>query len=589
MCALAESLVTMSKLNYLISLSVLLTACAHTSPPAPSAAPAVQAAAPVTPVAPPPPPLPDVELTEDLLFQLLVSEVAVQRGYADLGFEGMWRAAQQTRDPRLARRASQLALESGNLKRGVEVFRLWEELDPNSAIPARLLSSLLLRDGKLDEAAVHFAKVLQQDPDSVPQLMLQIETVVEGYADKAAGLKLMRKLAEPYPAVAEAHWAVARMARQAGDSELAMQRVQQARQLRPDWSRALVLEAQLTPKSRQAEMLVRLQSFLNEHADARDVRLQYARMLLEEKRYPQARAEFQRLSDASPENGELAFAVALIALQMGDIAGAEAQLRNSSALSQNQKDSNTVQFYLGQLHEANKDNEEALRHYRLVKSGEFLFKAQLRMVFLLNKMGRLTEARQQLHQINVTEQERRVQVVLAEAQLLREAGKHAEAYQVVQQALNKTPNDPDLLYEGGLLADRAGLYEVAEKLFRKLIELQPERAHAYNALGFSLLERNIRIPEAVALVEKASQLAPEDVAIMDSVGWAHYRSGRLEDSIKWLRRAFAANPDPEIASHLGEALWVHGEQDEARKIWRDSLKANPGNALLEAVIKKFNP
>jgi tetratricopeptide (TPR) repeat protein len=283
----------------------------------------------------------------------------------------------------------------------------------------------------------------------------------------------------------------------------------------------------------------------------------------------------------------LALAISLISLQMNDLAGAEAQLQTSLALNNN--DANTVQYYLGQLYEANKTPDKAAAHYREVKAGEYFLKSQMRIAYLLNKQGKLAEARQQLQQIIPADNEQRVQIALVEAQLLREATQFDEAYQALQHALVKLPNDPDLLYETGLLADKVGKYEASEKLFRKLMQLQPKRAHAYNALGFSLLERNVRIPEAVALVEKANQLAPDDIAIMDSVGWGYYRVGKLEDSIKWLRRAFAGNPDPEIASHLGEVLWVHGDKDEAQKIWQDSLKDNPKHPLLEAVIKKFNP
>lgn len=576
----------MTKLNYLIVSSLLLTACAHNPPPAPVQPTPVVAAPPAPP---PAPPLPNIDLTEDLLYEILISEVAGQRGYNDLGTEGMWDAAKQTRDPRLARRAAQLALESGNLQRSTEIFRLWAELDPNSAVPARLLSSLLLRDGKVMEAGAEFAKVLQQDPEHTAQIFLQITPVIQTHPDKAAGLKLMQDLAQPYPDLAEAHWAVARLAHDAGNDVLAMERVQRARSLRPDWSRAAVLEAELLQKLQPQKSVAVLRDFLAKYPDARDVRLQYARLLLDQKQYPQARTEFQVLADANPDSAELAFAVALISLQMNDLAGAEAQFKHSPALRDSQKDRNVLQYYLGQLYEANKDTTQAVVHYREVKAGDFLFKAQMRLAYLLNKQGKLAEARQQLHQVVPTNGEQRVQVVLTEAQLLREANQLNEAYQVLQHALSKQPNDPDLLYETGLLADRTGKFDLSEKCFRKLMQLQPNRAHAYNALGFSFLERNVRIAEGVTLVEKANQLAPDDIAIMDSVGWGYYRSGKLEDSIKWLRKAFAGNPDPEIASHLGEVLWVHGDKDEAKKIWQDSLKDNPGNAMLDAVMKKFNP
>ncbi len=140
-----------------------------------------------------------------------------------------------------------------------------------------------------------------------------------------------------------------------------------------------------------------------------------------------------------------------------------------------------------------------------------------------------------------------------------------------------------------MLADKLEKPEVFEQLMRKVIQLSPDYAQAYNALGYSLLERKERIPEAVALVEKALQLAPDDASIMDSVGWGYYRSGKLDDSVKMLRRAYASNPDPEIAAHLGEVLWMRGDKEEARKIWQASLKANPDSAPLQATIKKFQP
>jgi tetratricopeptide (TPR) repeat protein len=323
---------------------------------------------------------------------------------------------------------------------------------------------------------------------------------------------------------------------------------------------------------------------------AREIRLQYARTLLEQKQYKSSRDEFQRLAHDSPDSPDLAFAIALISLQLNDLQSAETQLE--LALSKGKKEQDTVHYYLGQLNEAKGNEDGALVHYREVKGGEYQFAAQLRVVYLLNKGGKLDEAREYLHQAPAASNDQRVQLVLVEAQLLREAKRPEDAYQVLQQGLATLPNHPDLLYETAMMADKLGKQEVFEQLMRKVIQLQPDYAQAYNALGYSLLERNERIPEAMQLVEKAMQLAPDDIAIMDSVGWGYYRSGKLEESVKILRRAFAGNPDPEIAAHLGEVLWVRGDKgdkEEAQKIWQDSLKANPGSTQLQAVIKKFVP
>ena len=416
---------------------------------------------------------------------------------------------------------------------------------------------------------------------------MQIFQLVASHPYKPAALELMRNLAQPYPQVAEAHWSVAQLAQIAGNNELALDEIRQARNLRPDWDMAVSLEAQLLHKSAPQQSLEVLRRFLSNYPDVREIRLQYARALLEQKQYKSSRDEFQRLSKDNPDNPDMAFAIALISLQLNDLQGAEEQLKQ--ALSKGKKEQDTVQYYLGQLNEAKEKDDEAIARYREVKGGEYHFAAQLRVAYLLSKRGRLEEAREQLHQIQVVSNQQRAQTLLIEAQLLRDAKRPEDAYEILQQGLIKLPNQPDLLYEAAMLADKTGKPEIFERLIRQLIQVKPDHAHAYNALGYSLLERNERIAEAVELVEKALQLAPDDIAIMDSVGWGYYRSGKLDESVKFLRKAFAGNPDPEIASHLGEVLWVRGNKEEARKIWQDSLKAHPGNPLLQAVIKKFIP
>jgi tetratricopeptide (TPR) repeat protein len=591
MCAHIKSSIVMTQFKYILFGSLLLTACAHAPAHAPenqngqpeAANPAdsseQQAEAAMV--------LPNVELTSELLYEYLVTEIASQRGQNELAVEGGLDLARKTHDPRIAMRATHIAIQSGQMDKAIETLRIWLETDPTSLTAMRMLSSALLRSGRLDEARDEFAKVLKAEEAHPGPTFVQVYQMLATYPDRMAALKMMRDLASPYPRVAEAHWAVAQLAQASGDTGLALSEVRLARGLRPEWDMAVSLEALLLQKSAPQQGLDVLSHYLSAYPDAHDIRLQYARALLEQKQYKQARDEFQRLADENPENPDLAYAIALISLQLNDLQSAETQLKQ--ALSKGKKDRDTVQYYLGQLSEAKKSDDEAIGYYREVKGGEYLVAAQIRIAFLLSKRGQLDEARKLLNQVQVTNNQQRVELVLIEAQLLREANQFAEAYQVLQKASEKLPNNPDLLYGTAMMADKIGKPEVFERLMRKVIQISPEYAQAYNALGYGLLERNQRIPEAVTLVEKALQLAPDDVSIMDSVGWGYYRSGKLDDSVNMLRRAFAGNPDPEIAAHLGEVLWVRGDKEEAKKIWQDSLKANPGNAPLQAAIKKFDP
>ncbi len=533
------------------------------------------------------PALPDVELSDQLLYEFLLSEVASQRGYKDLAAEASTAMAVQTRDPRVAKRAAQLAFESGDIEKTLAAFKIWQEVDPASTTATRLLASVLLRSGKLAEAGVELAKVLQQDELKVGENFLEVLQVLSNYPDKPATLQLMRTLAQPYPNVAEAHWVVAHLAQLSGDTTLAMSEVKQVRKLRKDWDAGVSLEAQLLLKDAPQQALEVLRNYLSDYPKSNDIRLQYARALLNQKQYQLARTQFQLLADAMPDNAEMIFAVALISLQLNDFQDAEAQLKQ--ALGKGEKQQDAIQYYLGQLNEARKDEQQALEHYREVKGGEYQFAAQTRVAFLLSKTGQLAEAQQYLHQLQPENNQQRVQLLVIEAQLLREANQQPEAYQVLQQGLKEMPDQTELLYETALLADTLGKPDEFERLIRKLILINPNHAHAYNALGYSLLGRNERLAEAMGLVEKALQLAPNDPSIMDSVGWGYYRTGKLDDSIKILRRAYALNPDPEIAAHLGEVLWVTGNGQEATQIWQNGLKANPDNVPLQEVIKKFKP
>ena len=531
--------------------------------------------------------LPKLELTGQMLYQFLLGDLAVQRGNPDLAAQTYRDLAKTTRDPRVARQAAQLAFEARQMDNTMEAVKLWQELEPNALRPKQMLVALLLTGGKLDEARLPLRDMLAADPANLDSAFMHVYPMLARYPDKVAAYNLMHEVAQPYPRVAEAHWAQAQLAEAAGKYEVAVEEAHQARALRPEWGAAALLEAQLLQRVAPQQALASLKKYLAAYPDNKDVRLFYARLLMEQKQYVDARQEFQQLLAASPGNADLAFAVALLSLEIGELERAEQELKQ--ALANGKKDQNSVYYYLGQLSEAKKHNEEALQSYRRVQDGEYVFSARLRITYLLSQADKLDEARQTLHETETQNNQQRVQLLLFEGQLLRDAGQQEAAYQVLTQGLEKLPNHPDLLYETAMLADRIGKHETFEQLIRKLIQIKPDNAHGYNALGYSFLERNERVPEGMQLVEKAYQLAPGDSAIMDSVGWGYYRLGNLPKSVEFLRRAYTANSDPEIAAHLGEVLWMQGNKEEATRIWQQALKEHADNAVLVAVVKKFLP
>jgi tetratricopeptide (TPR) repeat protein len=572
----------------ILALVCLLAACASTPQETVSDLPAPTGKANLEQIVETPKlDLPNVELTGPLLYEFLLGDIAMQRNQPELAAQDYLDLAKKTRDPRVARRAAQLAYEAHQYDTAVEAFKLWQELEPSSPLAKQMLLSLLLSGDKLQEARPSLDAVLQADPSNAGRTFTGIYPLIARSPDKAATLEWMIEATRPYPEVAEGHLTVAQAALAAGKKELALKEARRAVTLKPDWDVAAVFEAELYLSSEPPKGLELLKNFLNAHPDNKDLRLYYARALLNQKQFAPAREEFQRLLRDKPDSPDLAFGIALISMQMGEYERAEQEMQQ--ALRKGGKEESTVHYYLAQLNEARQNDAAALEHYHQVKDGEYTYAARLREVGLLDKTGKLDDARKVLHTAVPKNDQQRLQLILIDAQLLREDKKYETSYQVLAQGLEKFPDQPDILYQTAMAADKLNKTELFEQLIRKLMKVSPDNAHAYNALGYSLLDRNVRIPEAMKLVEKAYQLAPDDAAIIDSVGWGEYLMGNLDKSVEFLNRAFASNPDPEIAAHLGEVLWKKGDKEGARKVWQESAKANPDNEALKAVMKRFIP
>jgi tetratricopeptide (TPR) repeat protein len=528
---------------------------------------------------------PKQELTENLLYEYLLAEIAVQRGSVALSAQAYLDLAKRTRDPRIARRATEVALFARMNNAAIDAATIWHESDPGSTRALEALAGMLVSVGRYDEALPRLKELLAGSGADPANRFTLLPRMLANAQDKQAALKLTQNLAADYPKVPEANFAVARMAAAAGEDRIALEEVRKARRLRPDSESAVLLEAQILQKTSPDQAAAVLAAYLQKYPPAREARLAYARTLVAQKRFTEARAEFQKLMTGLPDSTEMAFAVALLSLQLKDYDSAEKYLKG--LLNSPYRDKDGVRLYLGQVAEERKDLPEALKWYGEVGEGEQYVQAQIRYAQVLAKQGKLAEARAGLQQAAARNSQQRIQLVLAEAQLLRDANQPKAAFDLVGQALDRVPNNPDLLYDYAMLAEKVERVDVLESSLRKLIEIRPENAHAYNALGYSLADRNQRLPEAQELIEKALKLAPDDSFIIDSMGWVLYRRGQLKDSLAYLRRAYAGRPDPEIAAHLGEVLWALGERSEAERVWGDAAKESPDNETLANTIKRL--
>jgi tetratricopeptide (TPR) repeat protein len=531
--------------------------------------------------------LPGRELDSDLLYKFLLAEIAAQRGDFQVAAKAYFDMARTTRDPRVARRATELALYGRNNELALEAARIWLAVEKNSAPARQTVAALLVNSSNLQAAKPLLKDMLAADAENVGPALMQLPGLLAKHSDKNAVLALVKELARPYRQHPEAHFLVAQAAHAAGKYDQALSEVREAMRARPDWEAAALLQAQILGRNSRAKSLEYLDGFLAANPGAQDVRLGYARQLTAEKKYPEARAEFQKLLQDNPENADIAVTVALLSLQINDLDAAEEQLKR--VLELNYKDEDSVRFHLGQVNEERKRYDEAAKWYLAVEGGEQFVLAHARYAFMLAKQGRLAEARRHLQTLQAENQSQRVQILQSEAQLLRENKAYQDSYDVLSKALESQPDHPELLYDVALAAEKLDRIDVAETSLRKLIALKPDHAQAYNALGYTLADRTNRLAEARDYIEKALKLSPEDPFILDSMGWVEYRLGNPTQGLQYLQRAFQQRPDPEIAAHLGEVLWSRGKKTEAEKVWRDSLRDNPENEELQKVIKKFMP
>ncbi len=531
--------------------------------------------------------LPDLTLTPQILYQILLAEIADGRGDFHLAAGAYADLAQSTRDPRIARRAAEIAIYAREPETALEMAKLWAKIDPDSPQARQMLVGLLLVAQRFDEATPHLAKLLALEGDRVGDALLRLNYLLSRYPDKAAAALLVDRLTKPYENLAEAHFARAQAEENAGNDARALTEIGRAKKLRPDWQPAVLFEAQILQKSDHAKALDVLRRYLDAYPKARQVRLAYARALVGEKQFAEARREYSVLLDANKDDPEAVYAVALLSLQLNDLAAAESGFKR--LLDLDIGDVNVARYYLGQIAEQGKRPEEALSWYEKVTPGEQYLAANVRAAALLAKQGKLEAGQKILQQAAVADPSERVPLLITEAQLLSDAGRTADAFRLLDDALAAQPEQPELLYETAMLADKLGRFDVLERNLRLLIKLQPDHAQAYNALGYSLAERNLDLDEAQRLIDKALALSPDDAFILDSKGWVLYRRGDNNGALGYLQKAYSQRPDPEIAAHLGEVLWMLGRHEEAEKTWNAAIRAHPGNAALAATIKKFKP
>ena len=528
----------------------------------------------------------------DLMYEVMIAELAGRRGYLDLATAGYLRAAQLTTDARVAERATKLAIWGRQWNDAESAAHRWQELDDTSIEAHELLAQVYLRVQKPADAAAEFAHVIDAS-DSTDTAIRDVNILLLGENNAALALTTMQALHSRYPSNIEAQLGLARLSLAQNSGKAALAAVNKALLTDASNTDALLLKAQvLAAMGNPSDGFTELSTALEIDSENVDLRLGYARLLVDAGRYKEASEQLDILFEQSPDNADALLTIGLLALDSKRIDAAKQYLTRLLTI---EKRPNQANYYLGRIADQQREIELAISYYEHVeqsdqaKAAELYLPARIRAAELHATAGNLAIARSRLQSLQTSVHDPAIQpqLITAEGRILQQAGQASEAVEVLTDGLAQFPDNGRLLYARALAAERSGDNTMLREDLGRLIETEPDNAHALNALGYFLADENTQLDDAERHLEKAALLEPNDPAIMDSLGWLRFRQGDLVNAQLLLEKAYSMLPDGEIAAHLGEVLWVKGEQSAARTLWDKALLESPDDDTLKGVVRRL--
>lgn len=530
---------------------------------------------------------PVAELTEDIVFNLLAGEVAAQRGVLDEAYRHQLRAALLSGDAKSAERATRLALHMGKDDLAINAARLWVELAPEELTARQLVVVLMLRQDEHAPVLEHLRAIVRISGDKDENGFLNVMAAINRELKRASALELMRKLVQEFPDDPRGGYALAIAALVDKDFPAAETEAGRLVAAHPDWPKGYLVLARVYMAQGDKEKSRALLADAVGRFPADPFLLSaYARLLVDVKELPSAYDQFLKLEKIEQEPGGASYWLGLLALELGRDEAAKGHFLRLISLG---KQTDVSAYYLGRIAEKQGESRQAIEWYQRVDGGDFNDESQVRIVQLMASQGAVNDAFDWLQRKRIQNPEQAVRYYLMEADLLRDHGSPEQVMALFDTAIGALPGNNDLLYARGLYAVTQKRVDILERDLLQVINNDPKHADALNALGYTLADQTSRHQEALDYIQRALALKPDSAAIMDSMGWVLFRLGRHEEAIDYLRQAFDKLPDPEIAAHLGEVLWVTGEQQQAQKIWQGILDKSPESEHVLEVMRRLKP
>ena len=536
-------------------------------------------------------------LDAELFYEIFLGEISTRTGDPGAGYAFMLEAARRSADGQLYQRAADIALQSRSGEYALAAAQAWKEALPLSREANRYVLQILVALNRIGETSGPLRQELSQSPPRAKAATLAaLPKMYSRASDKALAAKVVEQaLADELtnPATGPVAWVSLGWLRLAsGDKTGALDAAKKAQALDSANEDAVRLALNLMEENTpQAESLV-TQALSRQPVP--ELRMAYARVLIDLQRYKDAGVQLEILTKDNPALTEAWLVLAALQLEDNRLPTAEKSLKRFMDLVSESADAplrqkGLTQAYLlyAQIEEKKNNFAAADAWLGRIDGVDELFSAQTRRASLLARQGKIEQARALLRNLKSTSVDDQRMKLLAEVQLLREQRLYKDAYQVQGELVALAPEDTELLYDQAMLAEKTGKLDVMEQLLRQVIARKPDFQHAYNALGYSLADRGVRLDEAKQLIVKALEFAPNDPFIKDSLGWVEFRMGNKADARQILEAAYKTRADVEIAAHLGEVLWSMGDTEGASRVWKEGQRANPDNDTLKETLKRL--
>jgi len=520
---------------------------------------------------------------EQYLYKILVAEIAEQRGHYELSSQYFLDIAKWTKDSMFIKRAVQMALRAENYEIALETVNLWLELNPDSFDANQLRIAIFLHQNNIEKAVEYLDIQLSNLQENAGSYL---EMFISDFEDRERALTLMQGLVAKRPSDSTILLIYVRLLIDEDQTEQALPVLEKLLEIDSNNTQTMILHALAFEKLGDIEKtLTWMEKILKKQPDKDEWHLIYARLLVDAERYDEAIIQFEDLLTSQPENEDFLYALGMLSLQTKKLHVAR---KYFTSLAQSDEYVDTAHFYLAQIAELKGKLAAAIAEYKKIslESNDYI-SAQARIAMIFVKQNQLDKAIEHLHSVEIANEHDALKLIQFEAELLTNQKQYERAMSVYNKALEKLPDNLDLLYMRGLLAEKMNRLDQVEQDFRRVLELDPNHVQAINALGYTLADRTDRYEEAHELIKKALILRPDDYYILDSMGWVLYRLGDHAKAIEYLRKAESKKHDPEIAAHLGEVLWQSGDRQAAKAVWQKALESFPNDEQLQEVVKRL--